>query len=83
MGENDLNLHAHTFVVTTDTYEQRSELSEFYNILATDTHEGTEFVVAVEAKHYPINGVMFHPETQQMKMTGDGQENLTGKVNNA
>ena len=63
MGEKDLNLHAHTFVVTTDTYASRPELEDFYNVLGTDTHEGQEFVVAVEAKNYPINGVMFHPET--------------------
>ena len=63
MAQDDVNLHAHTFVVATDTYAQRSQLSDFYNILATDTHDGTEFVVAMEAKDYPISGVMFHPET--------------------
>lgn len=36
----------------------------------------------MEAKDYPISGVLFHPETQQMKMTGMGRGNLTGKVNN-
>jgi len=38
-------------------------LSSFFNILATDEFDGTEFVVAVEAKNYAISGVMFHPET--------------------
>jgi len=63
MGKEGLNLHAHTFVVGKETYNNRQQLSDFYNILATDTHEGVEFVVAIEAKNYPISGVMFHPET--------------------
>jgi hypothetical protein len=31
-------LHAHNYVIHTDTYNESESLSNFYNILATDTH---------------------------------------------
>jgi len=45
-------------------------------------------VVAVEAKHYPVTGVMFHPETQNRHVVFTGKEGekvggIGGKVNNA
>lgn len=49
--------------------------------MATDTHD-IEFVVAVEAKDYPIAGVMFHPETQNIRVFPGGDNSaLRGKVN--
>lgn len=63
MINEPLLYHAHDWVIGVETYEQRQPLQEFFNVLATDTHDGTEFVVAVEGKHYPVTGVMFHPET--------------------
>ena len=63
MSKEPLALHAHDFVITCETYKSSNTLKDFYQVLATDTHEGVEFVVAVEAKDYPIAGVMFHPET--------------------
>ena len=64
MAEEDLLYHAHDWVIKTDTYAERQPMRDFFNILATDEHNGEEFVVAVEGKHYPVTGVMFHPETQ-------------------
>jgi anthranilate/para-aminobenzoate synthase component II len=63
MGKEDLSFHAHHWVVDIGTYEKSKSLSEFFNILATDSFNETTFVVAVEAKNYAISGVMFHPET--------------------
>ena len=54
---------------------------EFFDILATDTHDGNEFGVAVESKKYPIAGVMFHPETANRKVVGSGRFWVDGKVN--
>jgi hypothetical protein len=82
MGKEPLALHAHDYVITTETYSSSSTLNEFYQVLATDTHEGVEFVVAIEANDYPIAGVMFHPETQNMRVFGDDVRALEGKVNN-
>ena len=83
----DINLHAHTWTIKTDTYKEREQLRNFFDILATDEENGEEFVVAVEGKHYPVTGVMFHPETQNRHVVFLGQEGETvggikGKVNN-
>ncbi len=51
-------------------------------MLATDTHDGTEFVVAIEGKHYPVTGVMFHPETQNRHIIGEPDFSINGKINN-
>ena len=55
--------------------------------MATDEENGEEFVVAVEGKHYPVTGVMFHPETQNRHVVFTGKEGekvggIAGKVNN-
>lgn len=63
LANEDLTYHAHDWVIKTDTYKERKPLQDFYNILGTDTYKGEEFVVAVEGKHYPVSGTMFHPET--------------------
>lgn len=63
MQTENLLLHAHDWVVKTDTYRESKELRDFFHILATDFEHGQEFVVAVEGQHYPVSGVMFHPET--------------------
>ena len=83
----DINLHAHTWAIKTDTYAERAPLRDFFDILATDEENGEEFVVAVEGKHYPVTGVMFHPETQNRHVLFTGQEGakvggIAGKVNN-
>ena len=63
MELEDLAVHAHNWVVKTDTYKQSKVLRDFFDIIAVDEHQGEEFVLAVEGKHYPVSGVMFHPET--------------------
>lgn len=83
----NLNLHAHTWTITTETYEKRKQLRDFFDVLATDEEGGVEFVVAVEAKNYPVTGVMFHPETQNRHVLFTGKEGekvggIAGKVNN-
>ena len=64
MAEEPLAYHAHNYVVATETYRQSEALSTFFDFLAVDSHEGTEFIIAIEAKNYPIFGLMNHPETQ-------------------
>ena len=63
MGNEKLLYHAHDWVIKTDTYEESEPLQGFFDIIATDSKEGEEFVVAVEGKRYPVTGVMYHPET--------------------
>ena len=41
-------------------------MRRFYSVLATSmTDDGKEYVAAIEAKHYPIYGVQWHPERQR------------------
>lgn len=50
--------------------------------MATDTHDGLEFVLAIESKDYPISGVMFHPETQNRHIVAaEINDSIDGKVN--
>ena len=63
MQSENLNFHAHEWVVTMDKYKESQDLTDFFHVLATDTEDGTEFAMAVEGKHYPVTGLMFHPET--------------------
>lgn len=81
----DLSLHSHRWVIKTDTYRQSTLLEDFFDILAVDEFEGDEFVVAVEGKHYPVTGVMFHPETQNRHgifIDGEPDGSIKGKINN-
>jgi len=84
LANEEISLHAHSWAVKTDTYKERPQLDDFFNVLAVDEHEGQEFVVAVEGKHYPVTGIMFHPETQSRKgffVNGVPDGSITGKVN--
>ncbi len=38
--------------------------------------------MAIEGKHYPIAGVMYHPETQWMSVHGEDKQALKGKIKN-
>ena len=82
MGRDNVQLHAHDWTIATKTYAERPQLAEFFNILAVDTHNDVEFVIAVEAKNYPIYGMMSHPETQNIRKFGGDNKALEGKVNN-
>ena len=76
--------HAHDWVITMDTYNNRRQLNSFFTVLATDKNEGVEFLLAVEGKHYPVTGVMFHPETQNRVIVGfpdsPADASIKGKV---
>ena len=86
MGTQGILLQAHDWVVTTDTFV-RTPLKDFFTLLATDYkgegEDRVDFVMAMEAKQYPFYAVMFHPETANRHVTGNGTVLLEGKVNNA
>jgi len=82
MADLPLLYHAHDWVVKTDTYAESELLRNFFDIIATDTLNGEEFVVAIEGKKYPVSGVMFHPETQNRHIIGEVDSSVIGKVNN-
>lgn len=47
MGKDKLGYHSHDWTVRANNYKTRPKLPEFFKILATDTHNGIEFVLAV------------------------------------
>ena len=63
MSKERLAYHAHDWTIAEDTYSKSEKLRDFFTILATDTEKETTFLIATEAKNYPISGSMFHPET--------------------
>jgi hypothetical protein len=81
MGKEKLAFHDHDWTVATKTYLTSPKLANFFKILATDTLNGTEFVMAVQAHKYPIYGFMNHPEAQNMRIFGTDKTALKGKVN--
>lgn len=84
LEEENLAVHAHNWVVKTDTYAKSELLRNFFDILAVDELNGEEFVMAVEGKKYPVTGVMFHPESQNRHAVfhhGITDNAIKGKVN--
>ena len=56
----------HDFGISPNDFTANDHLRRFYNIIATSvTNNGKEYVAAIEAKHYPIYGVQWHPERQR------------------
>jgi len=54
-------VHHHDYGVSVE--DMKGSLHRFYSIVATSTDDsGKEYVAAIEAKHYPIYAVQFHPE---------------------
>ena len=56
----------HEFGISPNDFTANEHLRRFYSVLATSmTDDGKEYVAAIEAKHYPIYGVQWHPERQR------------------
>lgn len=68
MESQNVALHAHTYSVSTETYENTPGLKESMKIIQTDVWvrpsdgEEIEFISAMEGKDYPIFLTMYHPE---------------------
>jgi gamma-glutamyl hydrolase len=59
----------HEYGISPTDFNKNEHLHRFYNILATSIDDNNkEYVAAIEAKHYPVYGVQWHPERQ--KTTG-------------
>lgn len=68
MESQNVALHAHTYSVSTETYDNTLGLKESMKITQTDVWvrpsdgEEIEFIAAMEGKDYPIFLTMYHPE---------------------
>jgi hypothetical protein len=47
MKRDDIQYHAHDWTVASNLYKERPHVDNFFRILAVDSHNGTEFVMAV------------------------------------
>ena len=57
----------HDYGISSQDFMNNLHLRRFYNILATSIdNNGKEYVAAMEAKYYPIYGVQWHPERQEI-----------------
>lgn len=76
MQTDGLALHAHTYSVSTDTYNRIPGLKNEMVVTQTDewhndkTGEDIPFIAAMEHRHYPIFTTMYHPEYQLLVFTG-------------
>ena len=66
MGTQGLALHAHSFAISYETYENTPSLKNDMIVTQTDILEENgkkiKFVNALESKNYPIFSSMYHPE---------------------
>jgi len=65
--KEDVALHAHSYSISVDTYNNIPKMKDFMTITQTDiliekTGRKVEFINAMEAKNYPIYTFMYHPE---------------------
>ncbi|XP_020857846.1 gamma-glutamyl hydrolase [Phascolarctos cinereus] len=70
-----LTSNFHKWSLSLKNFTMNKKLSEFYNILSTNTYENIEFISTMEAYDYPIYGVQWHPEKSVFEW-----KNLTGIV---
>ncbi|XP_062335527.1 gamma-glutamyl hydrolase [Osmerus eperlanus] len=54
--------NSHQWSLTTESFNSRKELKNFYRVLSTNTDGTTEFVSTMEAYKFPIYGTQWHPE---------------------
>lgn len=71
MGKEALVYHLHQWSITTETYNKVESMKKMFKVIATDSQNGVEFVNAFEAYNYPIYGMIFHPEYQNMEFLSD------------
>lgn len=82
MQHKGLALHAHTYSISTDTYERIPGLKNEMVITQSDvwhddkTGNDIPFIAAMEHKRYPIFTTMYHPEYQLLVFTGLNRWNL-------
>ncbi|XP_027733217.1 gamma-glutamyl hydrolase-like [Vombatus ursinus] len=68
-----LTSNFHTWSLSLKNFTMNKKLSEFYNVLSTNTYEDVEFISTMEAYDYPVYGVQWHPEKSAFEW-----KNLTG-----
>jgi gamma-glutamyl hydrolase len=67
--------HNHSYATRPVTYATLAKLWSFFAIVSVSKDlQGKFFVSSIEAKNYPIFGVMWHPEKPQFEWTSYGDD---------
>ena len=76
MDHQGLALHAHTYSISMDTFNN-SGIKGNMKVIQTDVWKrpadgkDIEFIAAMEGVDYPIYATMYHPEYQMLDYIGD------------
>eukprot|EP01133_Synstelium_polycarpum_P013427 gene13427-15823_t len=63
LGTKPITSNYHAFGVHPSKFSSTASLNTFYDVLSWNTdRRGVEFLSTIEAKRYPIYGVIWHPE---------------------
>lgn len=57
-----LTANFHKLGLSMKNFSENEKLNKFYNVLTTNSDGKIEFISTMEAYHYPIYGVQWHPE---------------------
>ncbi|XP_055966927.1 gamma-glutamyl hydrolase [Sorex fumeus] len=57
-----LTANFHKWSLSLKNFSKNEKLSKFYNVLTTNSDGKVQFISTMEAFHYPIYGVQWHPE---------------------
>lgn len=72
----------HHFSLSTLSFSENPQLTDFFNLLATASdRDGVEYVSLLESKEYPITASQFHPEKNVFDTGSD--ENIPRTPNSA
>mmetsp|Transcript_19701 Transcript_19701/g.39036 ORF Transcript_19701/g.39036 Transcript_19701/m.39036 type:complete len:150 (-) Transcript_19701:15-464(-) len=63
LAKGDVTMNNHHAGITPGHFNSNSQLTGFFNLLATSTdRKGVEFVSSIEGVQQPIYGTQYHPE---------------------
>ena len=70
LSEQNVTINFHNWCLTPENFTKLEPLKNFWYALSTnyDTN-GIEFISMLEAKHYPIWGIQYHPEKNTFEWT--------------
>lgn len=62
LAQENITANFHFWSLSKQNYSRNTKLKRFYKVLSTNTDGKTEFISTMEAYHYPLYAVQWHPE---------------------
>ena len=70
LSEQNVTTNFHNWCLTPENFTKSDPLKSFWDVLSTNYDEhGLQFISMMEAKHYPMWAVQFHPEKNMFEWT--------------